>query len=498
MSDPRAPLRRIVVAGDGQLGSLAALAIKQALPFADVIIIGTPVDNGALADRSPTALPFTNRLHDRLGLQEESLLLRAGGCHRLVLRYIGWGGQDGSGAVQHGAMPYGLSNDASLKTRFAQEWGGGSRSGTEGQSSSQFAGSVAEILSGRGRFAILPGETPTPLSVIDYALRWNPAAYRDLIIEMASAAGVRHVAGEISDTVPDGHGGLSALTIAGAGTIEADFFVDCTGPSAALLSRTGPVKRDDWREYLPIRQLAFAQPVKPVLSLEDRVSLPKYGWLNELAGRDALQLMLALPNGVSDGQIMDMLGQPPAESILLNPGAVCEPWTANVAALGDASAQFEPLGFLNLDLAHRQLELLLEMLPGQVIDPRERDEYNRRAGLMAAGVRDVLGLHYAAPAAAERFGPLKQSAHVKRLLDQSSRRGRIPFSEELPFANQELSALLAALGMGSGLTPLALAEGNDAAEQSRAAFEAKAQAALAAAPPYGEWLGRFLQSNQPR
>ncbi|TRD10991.1 tryptophan 7-halogenase [Erythrobacter insulae] len=498
MSVPRAPLKRIVVAGDGQLGSLAALAIKQALPFAEVIIIGTPFDNGALADRSPTALPFTNRFHDRLGLQEAVLLLRAGGCHRLVLRYIGWGGQDSAGTLQHGAMPYGLSNDASLKTRFAQEWGGGSRSGTEGQSNAQFAGSVAEVLSGRGRFAILPAEPPTPLREIDYGLRWNPTAYRDVIIEMASAAGVRHVSGEISGTVPDGQGGLSALTIDGTGAIEADFFVDCTGPSAMLLSGTAPIKRDDWREYLPIRQLAFAQPVKPVLSLEDRVSLPQYGWLNELAGRDALQLMLALPDGVSDQQIIEMLGQPPADSVSLNPGAVREPWVGNVAALGDATAQFEPLGFLNLDLAHRQLELLLEMLPGQVIDPRERAEYNRRAGLMAAGVRDVLGLHYAAPAAVKRFGARKQSAHLERLLDQSSRRGRIPFAEELPFANQELSALLAALGIGGGLTPLASAEGSGAAHQSRSAFEAKAQAALHAAPPYGEWLGRFLQSNQPR
>lgn len=498
MSQARDPLRRVVVAGDGQLGSLAALAIKQALPSAEVVVIGTPPDNAALADRSPTALSFTNRLHDRLGLAEEMLLLRAGGCHRLVVRYIGWGNQNSDGSVQHGAMPYGLSNDASLKTRFAQEWGGGSRSGTEGQASAQFAGSLAEVLSGRGQFAILPSETPTPLSEVDYALRWNPGAYRDLIIQMAAAAGVQHAAGAVSGAVPDGKGGLSAVTVEGVGAIEADFFIDCTGPSASVLSALAPVERDDWKAYLPIRRLAFAQPVKPVLSLEDRVSFPQHGWLNELAGRDALQLMLALPEGVTDAQIQAMLGQPPADEVMLDPGAVRSPWVGNVAALGDASAQFEPLGFLNLDLAHRQLELLLEMLPGQQIDPRERDEYNRRAGLMADGVRDVLGLHYAAPTAVERFGPLKQSAHLSRLLDQFVRRGRIPFAEDLPFVSQELSALLAALGIGSGLTPLAIAEGTAGAEQSRTAFEAKAQAVLAAVPPYGEWLGRFLQSNQPQ
>jgi tryptophan halogenase len=237
-------------------------------------------------------------------------------------------------------------------------------------------------------------------------------------------------------------------------------------------------------------------PATPVLSLEDRFSLSQEGWLSEVAGRDGVHMVIGLLEGVSDQTVTSMFGQVPEEMISLNPGALKAPWSGNVVGLGDATAQFEPLGFLNLDLAHRQLALLLEMLPGRSIDPRQRDEYNRRAGLMAEGIRDVLGAHYAAPAAVARFGAQKQSPVLLRMLDQFTRRGRMPFSEEGPFLSQELSALLAALGFDVGLTPLALAEGNAGSGQSLREFEAKAKAALQVAPPYGEWLGQLLQSAQ--
>lgn len=488
-------MQRVVVAGDGHLGAITALALKKALPSAEVMVVGTPPDPAAWADRANSALPFSNRLHDRLGITEESLLTQAGASHRLVTRMIGWGGTSSDSSPQHGAVPYGMSTDASLKTRFAQEWGGGSRSGTEAGGSAHFAGSVAEVLAAQGRFGVLPAAGNHPLGDVDYALRWNPGAYRHVIIQAAAAAGVRHVDGAITDIVPDGMGGIAALTITGEGRVTGDLFVDCTGPSAQLLSAITELKPSDWSDYLPVRRLAVAAARQPVLSLEDRFSLPQQGWLSEVAGRDGVHMVLGLPDGVSDETVTAMFGQAAAEIVPLSPGAAPAPWSGNVVALGDAAAQFEPLAFLNLDLAHRQLDLLLEMLPGQTIDPRERAEYNRRANLMADGVRDVLGVHYAAPAAQARFGLQKRSPVLARMLDQFTRRGRMPFSEEGPFLSQELSGLLAALGIESGLTPLACADGNRLAQQSRDAFQAKAQAALQAAPAYGEWLGQIMQGN---
>jgi tryptophan halogenase len=122
MSEPRELPRRVVVAGDGQVGVLAAIALRRALPSTEVTVVGTPPDPAAFADRAPTALPFTNKLHDRHGIDEERLVREAGASHRLVVRYRGWGG-----AGHEGVAPYGAVIDPKMKTGFARDWGGGPR-----------------------------------------------------------------------------------------------------------------------------------------------------------------------------------------------------------------------------------------------------------------------------------------------------------------------------------------------------------------------------------
>jgi len=482
MSEPRELPRRIVVAGAGQLGVLAAIALKRAVPPCEVLVVATPPDPAALADSAPTALPFTNRLHDRLGIGEERLVREAGGSHRLVVRYLGWGG-----AGREGVAAYGATIDARLKTGFARDWGGGAR----GASTAPPPGSLGEVLAGEARFAPPSGGADSPLVDLDYALRWNVPAYRDLLVGEAQRLGVDYRRGAVGAVRPDGAGGIAALAVEGAGGIEADLFVDCTGPAAMLLSQLPEARREDWRGALPVRGLLYGRPAEPLLNLEDRVTLLPFGWRAELAGRDARHAVMGLRDGTSEAAALAALGAEPGGMLALEQGCAAQAWLGNVVALGDAAAHFEPLGWLNLDLAHRQLALLLELLPGRRVDPRERAEFNRRAALMAGRVRDLLGAHYAAPGAAH-FGQLERSAELARTLDQYTRRGRTPFLEEAPLHVQEYSALLDAIGHRAGEGPLGHAADPREGEAAAAAFAARARAALQSTPPYAAWLQRAL------
>ncbi len=155
---------------------------------------------------------------------------------------------------------------------------------------------------------------------------------------------------------------------------------------------------------------------------------------------------------------------PPAAIVPFSPGRAEAPWLGNVVALGDAAARIEPLGGIAQDLAHRQLALLLELLPGRTVDAAERAEFNRRAALMADRAADWVAVHYAAPAAGQLFPYLWRSPELERALDQYVRRGRTPFAEEAPMLVQEWGALLQALGVPSGeslLTAAAAGDEND-------------------------------------
>jgi tryptophan halogenase len=483
MSVAREPLRRVVVAGAGQVGALAAIALRRASPQTEVIVVGTPPDPAAFADRAATALPFTNRLHDRLGVSEERLVREVGATHRLVVRYRGWGGEG-----HEGVAPYGAAIDPRLKTRFARDWGGGPRNA----STAAPPGSLGEVLAAEGRFQPPAVEENSPLAELDYALRWNPAAYRDMLVREAARLGVRHLEGAVTAIAPRLGGGIDAIMIGGASEgLEADLYLDCTGPQALLMTQLPEMRWRSWQPFLPVRAVQYGRAGSPVLGLEDRVTLTPVGWLSQLAGRDGLQPALAMVEGTSEQAARAALGTEFADVVALDPRRLEQPWIGNVVALGDAAAAFEPLAWLNLDLAHRQLALLLELLPGRDPDLRESAEFNRRAAMMADRVRDLLGAHYAAPGAAH-LGTLERSPELALTLDQYHRRGRLPFLEEMPLAVQEISALLEALGHPPGQGALSLAADPREGEAARREFAAKANAALNAVPPYAAWLRQVL------
>lgn len=485
-STPREPLRRVVVAGAGPVGVLAAIAIRRALPGCEVVVVGGEPGPAAFADTAATAMPFTNKLHDRLGIAEADIVARAGGSYRLITRYAGWGGAGHPG----GALAYGETLDPALKTAFAREWG---RTRLPGENAQALGESLAEVLANAGRFAPPPPGAPTPIAAVDYALRWNPATYRDLLIAAAQTCGVGYVPGTIDRIAPGEGDTIRAVGMAGQGLIDADLFLDCTGPQAALLASHPRFAFASWSATLPTRHIAIAAPGAPMTALEDRLTLTTAGWVSEVAGRDGRRALLGTPAPLPRAEAEALLGAPAQGVVALTPGRAAAPWLGNIIALGDAAARFEPLGPFNLDLAHRQLALLLEMLPGRTITPHERAEYNRRSVLMMEGVHEIAALHFAAPAAQGLFGVQPLPGTLGAVIDQFERRGRIPFREELPLMGQEQARLMVALGRTPGLAPVALAADDQAEAQARAAFAAEARAAIAFAPPYAAWLVQAIR-----
>lgn len=479
MSAAREPLRRVVVAGDGQVGLIAAIGIRRSLPNCEVVIAGLPSSPDALADRAATALPFTNRLHERLGIAEEVIIRRAGGSHRLVTRLFGWDGQGSQHAVPYGGTDLAVS-------AFARAWGENSGRGGNALPGS----SLADLLAQSGRFAAPPADRATPISQVEYALRWHPAAYRDILTARARQLGVAQVAGAVA-TLDIAEGSeLRAIIMENGQRIEADFYVDCSGTGARLLSGLTGFAVEDWSSNLPPLAVHRAPAGEPMVALEDRISLLEEGWLLEFAGRDGLHLEFAAPLELPLERVRAIMADEIESRVEIRPRCVRRAWIGNVVAIGDAAALLHPLLGLPLDLAHRQVDLLLEMLPGRVIEPAERDEYNRRAALVAKGARDCLGAFYAAPAAGQALGATTPSDRLAQTIDQFHRRGLVPFWEESPLARQELAALLRALGFAGESPPVLQSQDADTiarklAEQARAAMEF--------APPYAQWLSALLR-----
>ena len=483
MSEARQPLSRVVVVGAGQVGVLAAIAVKRAVPRCDVTIVAHQGDVRNFADQASSGLPFSNRFHQRLGIEEEAIVARAGGSHRLVERFFSWGG-DG----QHGALSYG-DNASSGAAAFGRNWGGGSRS-SEAQAQPD---TLAEVLADAGRFRVPGPREATPLAQVDYALRWNPAAYLRLLIDRAQRMGVQYRDAPLAD-VDTAESGVSALVLASGERLSADLFLDCSGVARIVHSRLSHGAPVPWEEAPETQAILLAEPGQGMIALEDRLSLTAHGWLREFAGRDGLQQILGLAPGFSAGQAAEALGIAAGTQIAVQSAHIEEPWHGNVVALGDAMAQFIPIGFYHADLAHRMIALLLELLPGATIEPTERAEFNRRAALMIEGVRHVLALHFAAPEARSIFPGHSPPPRIASTVDQFTRRGRLPFLDEQALTGAEKQGLMRALGFAEGIPPQHRGRSEQAGEATRRQFVAEARAVLSSTPPYAEWLTGQLPS----
>ncbi len=506
-STARAAPARIVIAGDGPVGILAAIALRRALPATDVLIVGNgpnaPADDARLPDAAPAdtdlsegacdALPFTNRLHRRLGIDETVLIRRAGASHRLLIRWQDWArpGADGRAAygdddgAAHGGMiaPLALAEAG----RFASPGADADEDASNAHADHGNGGSNRD--NGRGGGGDL-------LTIDDHALRWHPGAYRAVLIERAQAIGVRHHPGPLRPGAPDGEGGLATVRVAGAEPIAADLIID-TASAARLIG--GTAAAPGWVDWTPAGsadRLAIGAAGAPRLALHDTVCATGAGWLLAAAGRDGARRWLGVDRGASDAAIVAALGGEPDRVLPLRAGRRAVAWAGNVVAIGDAAAMPDPLPGLTIDLAHRQIALLLDLLPGLPACAAERDEYNRRFVQMADAARDMTAASALARArspdasavpavgsAAPRTDP-----RVTEAIAQYRRRGQLPLWDDAPLSQAEWRAQCGAQGLVAGNAAASIASdpARDAAARQRLA------ARIGAVPLYRDWLAGVI------
>lgn len=470
-SEARAPLTAIVIVGDGQVGLAAAIALRRALPRTAVTIVPCQPDPSAIADRSMTSLPRTDAFHERIGLEEDGFIMRAGASHRLGVRFPNWQQQNASYIHAYGA-------------------------GSVGDNS------VSQVLADANRFAYPTDDTASPLSDIDYALRYNQPAYRNRLAALASHLGVQLIEVPMTSAAPDGQGGIGHIVLANSQCLTADLFVDCSGPQALLMNATQQASFQSWSAMLPCNRIMLAEaPEAPALSVTDTIEAHPFGWRSTIFGRDGTHRAFAYNADFgSEAEIGSGLGQESGEIIALEPGRLANSWVGNVIAFGDAAAAFEPLHWINLALAHEQILLFLELLPGCDIDALERAEYNRRAGAMADRVRDYIGLHYCAATPPE--GPfwrhavsLQRSSGLTLTLSEFAKRWRLPFFEEETLPRDSWQSAMECIGIHAGPNAQSLSTPRETIADRLKKQQMRSAKALELAAPYPAWLKNYIESK---
>ena len=487
--NPRAAPAGIAVFGGGPVAHLASIALARALPRSQVaLVVPGAIPPDAIADRAHSAQPDLQRLHRRIGIDEADMICLAGATHRLATRYQDW---------RPDAAAWSIGYASAENAGPAGFIGRGSSLADKSEAHASPAAALADA----GRFA-LPSAVPgSPLRDLDYALRFDPAAYLKGLASIASRAGIARLEGDAAAATRTPDGGIASVTLGNGKSVAADLFVDATGPAAQLFTLAGLGTRTGWSGRLPVDSLLLsAAPGEPRLSPLDTLQAVPEGWVWRSPERAGTFTGLAynaqvLAHDAAAAALSRATGGEPGEVIPVARFRLAEPFCANVIALGDAAASFEPLGWCNLHLAVLSLELLLEVLPAFPIEPLERREFNRRWAMLADRTCDFIAAHYAgAPPSPSPFWQMAQglerSCALQLTLEEFARRSRLPHFEEEAVPRGQWRQLLTGLGIEAGESP-ALLNLSSAERDAALAFQREhIRAALAAAEPYAGWYAR--------
>ena len=384
-----------IIAGGGAAGWIAAAVLARFMPPPASRITLIESEEIGIIGVGEATVPLIGQLNALLGIHEPEFVAATNGTFKLGIEFVSWGetgnrhfhgfgdfGEDIAGIAAHHAW---LHLSAQGKMPPLDEW------------------SMPWAAASRDRFAppqALRGEA----AQFRHAYHFDAALYAAFLRRHAQARGVTRMEGRILDVGRNAETGqVEALVLDGERRIEGDFFLDCTGFSSLLLGGAMGVGYRDWSEWLPCdRAVAVPSQRAGRLTPFTRTTAKAAGWqwripLQNRTGNGHVYASRFLSDDEAAASLLaDIDGEPLAEPRFLRftPGRRERFWDGNVLAIGLAAGFLEPLESTAIQLIQTGVARLVDLLPGQQIDPALAAEYNRQTACEYERIRDFIIAHY--------------------------------------------------------------------------------------------------------
>ena len=391
-------IKRIVVAGGGTAGWMAAAALAKLLGTAWHITLIESEDIGTVGVGEAT-IPLINIYNQALELDENEFMRDTSATFKLGIEFVNWG-RIGDSYI-HGFGP--LGPDVGL-TKFHHYW---LRMHRDARAQDLEPYSINILAARQNKFMRAQRDLGnSPLADIAHAYHFDAGLYAAFLSRYAQKLGVRRLEGRIShvSTRPvDGF--VDAVVMDSGERIDGDLFIDCSGFRGLLIEQALHTGYDDWSHWLPCNR-AWAVPCESVTPLTPytRATAHTAGW----------QWRIPLQHRMGNGHVFcnSFIDEAEAADVLmsrLDGPALADPrmlkfvtgkrkklWNKNVVAVGLASGFMEPLESTSIHLIQNTIARLTTFFPFQGFDAADIDEFNRQSDFEFERIRDFLILHYKA------------------------------------------------------------------------------------------------------
>jgi tryptophan halogenase len=385
------PLRRIVIAGGGTAGWMAAAAIAKTLGEAAQLTLIESDQIGTIGVGESTIPPLVtyNRL---LGINEAEFMRATQATFKLGIGFENWK------EVGHRYFhSFGTTGKDHWSAGFQHFWLNGIERGHE----QPYEDYCLELMAAyAGKFAHLPDDR------MNYAYQLDSSLYAKFLRAMAEKDGATRVEGKIAEVeVDETSGDIAALKLESGQRIEGDLFIDCTGFRALLIDGTLGSAFEDWTHWLPNDSAIAVQTrsVRPAAPYTLAIAHDSgWRWRIPLQHRTGNGIVFSSRYLDKDAALERLLGEIEGDTLTqpnvlrFKAGMRRRQWVKNCVAVGLSSGFMEPLESTSIHLIQRAVLRLIRMLPLSEISERDILEFNDQMEQDYLQIRDFLILHYKA------------------------------------------------------------------------------------------------------
>ncbi|WP_137754017.1 tryptophan halogenase family protein [Sphingopyxis sp. L1A2A] len=493
------PIQRIVIAGGGTAGWMAAAAIARTLGrTVDLTLVESEVI-GTIGVGESTIPPLVN-FNRLLGINEADFMRATQATFKLGILFDDW--KDVGSRYFHS---FGLTGKDHWSAGFQHFWLYGRTKGHDQPYDDYCMELVAAL---EGKFAHLPGDR------MNYAYQLDSGLYARFLRQMAEGDGTKRVEGKIARVELNSESGdIAALVLDGERRIEGDLFLDCTGFRALLIEGALHAGFDDWTHWLPCdAAIALQTPnVRPPVPYT-RAMAHDAGWqwripLQHRTGNGIVYCSRYLDR---DAALDRLLGNVEGE-VLTEPnflrfaaGARRQQWHRNCIAVGLSGGFMEPLESTSIHLIQRSVLRFIRLLPHGRVSARDIAEYNDQQMQDMEQIRDFLVLHYKATdrrdsAFWRQCAAMPIPDTLEQKIELFRETGRVFRRNEELFAENSWVQVM----MGQGIAPQShhpIAEKlrDDELERLLETIRAEVQQTVAKLPAHGDYVARYCGAVVPQ
>ncbi|MBA4086412.1 MAG: tryptophan halogenase [Novosphingobium sp.] len=490
--------RRIVIAGGGTAGWMAAAALARTLgPVAQVTLVESE-QIGTIGVGESTIPPLVtyNRL---LGINEAEFMRATQATFKLGINFENWRVEG-----ENYFHSFGGTGKDHWSAGFQHFWLHGLERGhTEPYGEYCLELKAAEA----GKFAHLPDDR------MNYAYQLDSGLYAKFLRSMAEADGTTRIEGKIAHVELDGESGdIAALVLEGDRRIEGDLFIDCTGFRALLIEGALRAGYDDWTHWLPCDSAIAIQTssVRPPVPYTRAIAHEAgWQWRIPLQHRQGNGVVYCSDYLSHEAALEKLLSTVEGEKLVKpNPirfrtGARRKQWHRNCVAVGLSGGFMEPLESTSIHLIQRAILRIVRMLPAGPISSRDIAEFNDQQFTDMEQIRDFLVLHYKATDRRDtpfwrHCASMEVPASLEHKMELFRETGRVFRKNEELFAENSWVQVM----MGQGINPqshhpVAAKLRDEELKHLLGSLREQVSRTVAALPSHGDYVARYCGAQVP-